>query len=123
MRLSHLALVVQNLEAAVDFYGRILGMEIVWQPDPDNVYLSFGSDNLALHRGARAGQGALDHLGFMVDTPAAVDVWAERLNHAGVTIDALPRTHRDGARSLYCRDPDGNVVQILWAPRAGTQNQ
>ena len=51
MRLSHLALTVQNLEAAVDFYGRILGMEVVWQPDPDNVYLSFGADNLALHRG------------------------------------------------------------------------
>ncbi len=123
MRLSHLALTVQNLEAAVDFYGRILGMRVVWQPDPDNVYLSFGADNLALHRGPRAGRGALDHLGFMVDTPAAVDEWAEHLAQAGVTIDASPRTHRDGARSLYCRDPDGNVVQILWVPEATGQSQ
>jgi hypothetical protein len=39
-------------------------MRVVWEPDPDNVYLSSGTDNLALHR-APAGttSGALDHLG------------------------------------------------------------
>jgi hypothetical protein len=29
---------------------------------------------------------------------------------------AEPRTHRDGARSFYCQDPDGNAVQILYHP-------
>ena len=27
-----------------------------------------------------------------------------------------PRTHRDGARSFYCLDPDGNVVQMIYHP-------
>jgi hypothetical protein len=27
-----------------------------------------------------------------------------------------PRTHRDGARSFYCLDPDRNVVQIIYHP-------
>jgi hypothetical protein len=27
-----------------------------------------------------------------------------------------PRTHRDGARSFYCRDPEGNLVQMIYHP-------
>ncbi len=27
-----------------------------------------------------------------------------------------PRRHRDGSASVYCADPDGNVIQILSAP-------
>jgi len=26
------------------------------------------------------------------------------------------KDHRDGARSFYCKDPDGNVVQIIYHP-------
>ena len=48
-------------------------MGVVWQPDPDNAYLSSGCDNLALHRGAvgAAESQALDHLGFIVPTVSA----------------------------------------------------
>jgi catechol 2,3-dioxygenase-like lactoylglutathione lyase family enzyme len=34
----------------------------------------------------------------------------------GVDIVKPPKTHRDGARSFYCRDPDGNVVQFIHHP-------
>jgi hypothetical protein len=27
-----------------------------------------------------------------------------------------PRTHRDGARSFYCYDPEGAVVQVIHHP-------
>jgi catechol 2,3-dioxygenase-like lactoylglutathione lyase family enzyme len=33
-----------------------------------------------------------------------------------VTLDARPRTHRDGARSCYVSDPDGNKIQIIHHP-------
>lgn len=92
-------------------------MRIEWRPDPDNVYLTGGFDNLALHRVAERGAGgALDHLGFVVDTPESVDAWQERLLAQGVPITAPAKTHRDGARSLYCRDPDGNLLQIIYHP-------
>jgi hypothetical protein len=29
---------------------------------------------------------------------------------------ASPRTHRDGARSFYCADPEGTVVQVIFHP-------
>ncbi len=48
--MRHLALNVSNLAKSVDFYTRLLGMEIEWQPDEDNYYLTSGNDNLALHR-------------------------------------------------------------------------
>jgi catechol 2,3-dioxygenase-like lactoylglutathione lyase family enzyme len=122
--LRHLALNVNDLEAMKRFYVELLGFDVEWEPDPDNVYLSSGTDNLALHRSTppTAGRatvpvpGALDHLGFIVRTPGDVDRWAAFLESRGVAIDAVPRTHRDGARSCYFRDPDGNAVQIIHHP-------
>lgn len=100
------------------FYIELLGFEVEWAPDPDNVYLSSGIDNLALHRveDRSEDRGALDHLGLIVRTPDEVDRWADFLEERGVPIVAKPRTHRDGARSCYVRDPDGNTVQIIHHP-------
>ena len=58
--LRHLALNVVKLDDAVDFYTRLLGMEIEWQPDADNYYLTSGNDNLALHRAA-VSKGIKEH--------------------------------------------------------------
>jgi catechol 2,3-dioxygenase-like lactoylglutathione lyase family enzyme len=128
--LRHVALVVEEVARAEAFYVGVLGFRVEWRPDPDNVYLRLGDDNLALHKysppegddGAdarafaeRRGQH-LGHIGVVVRRPADVDAWAERLRSAGVRLLAEPRTHRDGARSLYCADPDGNVLQILYHP-------
>ena len=107
------------------FYVELLGFRVEWEPDPDNVYLTSGADNLALHRtapgaapgaGAGAGAGALDHLGLIVGEAADVDAWAGFLAERGVAMDMAPKTHRDGARSCYFRDPDGNRVQIIHHP-------
>ena len=99
------------------FYTDLLGFAVEWEPDADNVYLSSGIDNLALHRAATvAPQGALDHLGVIVREADEVDRWAAFLESRGVTIEAKPRTHRDGARSCYFSDPEGNKVQIIYHP-------
>jgi len=101
------------------FYVDFLGFTIEWQPDSDNVYLTSGADNLALHRvpEARSASGqALDHLGLIVRSPQDVDEWAAYLEELGVTVVAQPKTHRDGARSCYVKDPDGNTIQIIHHP-------
>ena len=118
--LRHLALRVHDLEGCARFYVELLGMEVEWQPDSDNLYLTSGSDNLALHRvpgipGFRDVQ-RLGHLGFILPTPESVDQWHEYLLNQGVTIAKPPLTHRDGARSFYCLDPDGNSVQMIFHP-------
>jgi catechol 2,3-dioxygenase-like lactoylglutathione lyase family enzyme len=121
--LRHLALRVHDLDAMKRFYVELLGFAVEWEPDADNVYLSSGIDNLALHRSApTAGRskppadGPLDHLGLIVRTADDVDRWAAFLESRAVPIDARPRTHRDGARSCYFKDPDGNSIQIIHHP-------
>jgi len=119
--LRHLALNVRHLEEMKRFYVELLGFTVEWAPDVDNVYLSSGIDNLAFHRAlplaaSGASAGALDHLGVIVRTAEDVDRWAAFLESRGVTLDARPRTHRDGARSCYFRDPDGNKVQVIHHP-------
>jgi catechol 2,3-dioxygenase-like lactoylglutathione lyase family enzyme len=117
--LRHVALFVTEFEQCLDFYTRLLGMEIEWQPDPENVYLTSGNDNLALHKAhvesADVGQ-RLDHIGFILDTPEQVDEWHQFFVDNNVTIRNVPKTHRDGARSFYCVDPDGVVVQMIYHP-------
>src|SRR4029077_2707491 len=99
--LRHLALNVRDLEGMKRFYVDLLGFAVEWEPDPDNVYLSSGIDNLALHAGARAYSVALDQLGRIVRSADDVDKWAALLESRGVALKAKPKTHRDGARSLY----------------------
>jgi catechol 2,3-dioxygenase-like lactoylglutathione lyase family enzyme len=124
--LRHLALNVHELDRMKRFYVDLLGFAVEWEPDADNIYLSSGLDNLALHRAGGPTTGAvpreppvaspLDHLGLIVRTAEEVDRWAAFLESRGVTLDAKPKTHRDGARSCYFRDPDGNGVQIIHHP-------
>jgi len=117
----HIALYVRDLEACLHFYCDLLGMEIEWQPDEHNYYLTSGGDNVALHQ-AEADQKRdeatqrLDHIGFFVESEEDVDKWFSWLKSHDVKMRTEPRTHRDGARSFYCHDPDGTVVQVIHHP-------
>ncbi len=124
--LRHVALFVAKLPECVEFYTKLLGMHIEWQPDEDNFYLSSGHDNLALHRapggaGTAQGPGRLDHIGFILSEMDDVDRWHDFLQGHGVRILAAPKTHRDGARSCYVEDPDGVVVQLIYHPPLSNQ--
>lgn len=123
--MRHVALFVSNLEAVQHFYVELLGMQLEWQPDADNIYLTSGNDNLALHRSSEqpdpAGQ-RLDHIGFIIDEMGDVDRWYEFFVANDVPIQARPRTHRDGARSFYCRDPAGTLVQVIYHPPISAGN-
>lgn len=117
--MRHVALFVERFEACEQFYVEWLGMAVEWRPDPDNVYLSSGVDNVALHRGEKVDattRQRLDHIGFIVNEIDDVDRWYQFLKSKSVEIKTEPRTHRDGARSFYCLDPDGTMVQMIYHP-------
>ena len=40
---------MKNFEECLKFYTDVIGMKVDWKPDDENVYLTNGLDNLALH--------------------------------------------------------------------------
>ena len=122
--LRHLALRVRDVRASQAFYERLFDMKVVWEPDSDNVYLSTGVDNLALHQVPQeelekfvsSPHHPLDHLGFLMDSPDSVNALFQEVSTQGVTIVQPPKQHRDGSFSFYMADPDSNTIQVLYEP-------
>jgi catechol 2,3-dioxygenase-like lactoylglutathione lyase family enzyme len=121
--IRHVALRVHELERVRDFYVDVLGYRVEWSPSPDECYLTRDTgDNLALHRrdtaptDASRREGVLDHFGFVVRRAEDVDAYYAHFVARGVPCEKPPRTHRDGARSFYARDPEGTVVQVIYHP-------
>ena len=118
-RLDHLVLTVADLGKTVDFYTRVLGMEAVTFGG-GRTALTFGRSKINLHQAGhefepkahRATPGSADVCLIVEDS--LDDVVAE-LNATGVAIVEGP-VDRTGAtapiRSVYVRDPDGNLVEL-----------
>lgn len=120
--IDHLALVVADVERTVEFYERVLGMRRIdfeFRGRP-RIALAFGRRKLNLHQagaeelpqpsGARP--GACD-LCLLTSTP--IDRVAEEFRSAGIALEHGPDA-ADGARgelrSVWLRDPDGNLIEI-----------
>lgn len=115
--IRHIALRVTNMERMRGFYVDTLGFRVEWEPDPLNLYLTSGTDNLALHQVKEKPEGgSLDHMGILVDKPEDVDAWAMYLKERNVDLTQDAKTHRDGARSIYFQDPEMNLIQIIFHP-------
>ena len=117
--MHHVAMFANAFEETRRFYVDIVGMAVEWQPDPDNIYLTSGRDNVAIHRASKPASAEgqrLDHIGFILPTMEDVDAWFAYLGEFDVPMIAPPKTHRDGARSFYCQDPNGTTVQFIYHP-------
>ena len=124
--MRHVALKVKNVTQSKKFYQEILGMDVVWEPDAENVYLSSGCDNIAIHAvsanfAASAEEKQLDHLGFIVESTERVKELEQEFIAKGVRIVHPFKAHRDGSASFYCADPDGIVIQMLYEPHLSMQ--
>jgi catechol 2,3-dioxygenase-like lactoylglutathione lyase family enzyme len=124
--MRHIALKVKDVARAKEFYQEVLGLEVVWEPDPQNVYLSCGCDNIAIHGVSdvfadTAQEKQLDHLGFVVEDVERVRALEKEFIAKGVPIVHPFKVHRDGSASFYCADPDGIVIQLLYEPQLSRQ--
>jgi len=125
--LDHVALTVADVPRTLDFYRRVLGAEVLYEDlwragRIPVVILQLGAARLSIHEAAKP---AKPHA--RAPTPGSADVcfrWegpladaAARLGAAGVAIEAgpVPRPAADGqpGASLYFRDPDGNLLELL----------
>ena len=124
--MRHIALKVKGAARSKSFYCDRFGMDVVWEPDPRNVYLSSGCDNIAIHEitaefAASAAELQLDHLGFVVESIERVQELEQEFISHGVKIVHPFKVHRDGSASFYCADPDGIVIQLLYEPTLSRQ--
>jgi catechol-2,3-dioxygenase len=118
-RLNHAVLYVSDLERAVGFYTRLLGMKVVAREEPMAFLRAAGSDNHhdlgLLGLGADAphsepGTTGLYHLAWQVETIQDLAAAREELRKAG----ALRGESDHGAtKSLYAADPDGNEFEVM----------
>ena len=127
--LTHLALHVRDLEACLAFYRDFCAMvpvrergqgpeRIVWLAEPGReaelifVLLPGGP-------GRDQGEGDYSHLGFALESKAAVDAVAKRARAAGCL--AWPPRQEPYPVGYYCglRDPDGNFVEFSFGQPLG----
>jgi catechol 2,3-dioxygenase-like lactoylglutathione lyase family enzyme len=118
-RIDHVVLTVADIDKTIAFYQRVLGMNAVSFGEGRRA-LALGDQKLNLHQAAREFEpkarqpmpGAID-ICFTTDLPLA-EV-AEHLRSCSVTIELGPVDKigaRHPLRSLYFRDPDGNLIEV-----------
>lgn len=118
-RLDHLVLTVRDIDATIDFYLRVLGMDAI-EFGAGRKALRFGDSKINLHeaghefepKAARPTPGSAD-LCLIAETP--LDAVIDELRAHGVSVveGPVPRTGATGPiRSVYLRDPDENLIEI-----------
>ena len=122
-RLDHLVVTCRDVRVSASWYQRVLGMDVEEFGPHRRTALKFGGQKINLRpveatqaewwTGAAGGVPGTEDLCFIV-TVSAEQVIAH-LQRCGVAVELGP-VAKDGAlgsiTSIYCRDPDGNLIEI-----------
>ena len=119
--LHHVTAITADVDANLDFYGRLLGLRLIWQgvnaDNPEMRHVAYGDergnpgsvvtffDMPGVARG-RPGAGMIHRLLLRVADVQALDFWERRVARAGVTADRV-------ADRLLFSDPDGLALELV----------
>jgi glyoxylase I family protein len=117
LALNHVSLLVSDTTQALEFYHGLLGMEVdASRPDLGFPGAFLDTGNAQIHllelaqpatQDADRKHGGRDrHVALEV---ADLDAVVAGLDRAGITYTLS----RSGRRALFCRDPDGNAVELV----------
>jgi catechol 2,3-dioxygenase-like lactoylglutathione lyase family enzyme len=127
-RIDHIVLNVKDVEITAAWYQRVLGMEREEFGPANRTALKFGGQKINVRP---SGTDKSSWVTGLNDAPASADLCfitavgpedvVAHLHDCGVAVMAGP-VERAGAlgpmRSVYCRDPDGNLIEIsTYLPR------
>ncbi len=117
--LDHLVVTASDLQATIEFYTRVLGMEHVEFGNGLHA-VHFGEQKFNLHDAltdvspkARKIVPGSEDICLLTDTPIA-DV-KSHIESCGIEIEEGPVSRQGAAGTLlsvYFRDPDGNLVEV-----------
>ncbi|MFB6421160.1 MULTISPECIES: VOC family protein [Bradyrhizobium] len=116
--IDYTVIFVRDMAAMRRFYEDVLALSLLRELSPNWIEYGLGPNTLALARPSRtaadapmpAGSASLQ-LAFKVSA-ADVDQCADELTRQGVALLSPPTNQSFGHRTLFFRDPDGNLLEI-----------
>lgn len=117
--LNHITIRVNRIDASKEFYGDILGFEVVKTMGQSMaVYDIGGGDTMVIVEAETSYDPTsrdfrVDHFGFFVESPEKIDELAKYFRQKEVTIMSGPANRKKG-RFLFIADPDGNMIEFMY---------
>jgi catechol 2,3-dioxygenase-like lactoylglutathione lyase family enzyme len=116
--IDYTVIFVRDMAVMRRFYEDVLALSLLRELSPNWIEYGLGSNTLALARPSRtaadtptpAGSASLQ-LAFRVSA-AEVDACADELVRQGVALLSPPTNQPFGHRTLFFRDPDGNLLEV-----------
>jgi glyoxylase I family protein len=124
--LHHITAISRDLDATTRFYRDVLGLTLVREAtnedDPGVRHFWFGDAagtpgtlvtflEYASMSPGTVGTGSTHHLAFSVATGDELEAWRAHVSGQGVTVTEV--LVRGGLQSIYVRDPDGHIVELV----------
>ena len=117
--IDYTVIFVRDMAAMRSFYEDILGFSVLRELSPGWIEYRVGNNTLALARPSRTaadaptpnGSASLQ-LAFRVSLPE-VDQCADELVRKGINLLSPPTDQVFGHRTLFFRDPDGNLLEVF----------
>jgi len=117
--INHITIRVNKIEPAEEFYGGILGFELVRKMGRSMAVYRIGREDTIVIVEAETSYDPnsrdfrVDHFGFYLNSPEEVDEMEAYLRDHEVTILSGPANRKNG-RFLFATDPDGNMIEFFY---------
>ncbi|WP_246563551.1 VOC family protein [Bradyrhizobium liaoningense] len=116
--IDYTVIFVRDMAAMRSFYEDVLAFPLLRELSPNWIEYGLGNNTLALAKPSRtasetpipSGSASLQ-LAFKVSA-AEVDACADELVRQGVGLLSPPTNQSFGHRTLFFRDPDGNLLEV-----------
>ena len=111
---------VDDLDAAEDFYQRVLGLNVIakkqdrhvfFQVGDSNVLLAFNPNTTRFEKDTPHGAAGPGHFALGIEKQT-LDEWRKHLETQSVVIESVVEWPA-GGKSIYFRDPAGNSVELV----------
>lgn len=114
--LTHVHLIVSDLERSLRFYEQVFGMEEQFRDGPSMVFLRTpgAADSITLNEqpgASRIGSGGVDHIGFRLADDQNLDDAIREVEIAGGRLVERGE-HQPDVPYAYVADPDGYLIEL-----------